>query len=366
MKFIILLLIFFSAGCNLTDNNPANDLSSIYLFDSYISKDNLASLLSNKLADYSAPVTIYIGEDKFKGTAEAQGSGSRYLPKWSFEIELSKGRIRDLDNFNLSAQVGDPSMLRNILASYVYTEMGFEVFDSDFAFLKINGENKGLYYIIERIEADFFRRRAMPVYEVIKTLFGAKFTFRDGTNLYEYFEKEIPDSENLYNFENFIHALDTVESENIITSLGKLLNINSYLKYHAASSVIAAKDGFRNNVIFYKKTPDSPYEIIPWDFDATFNTTFAVQHGNNEIIQKLLSNDSCQTLYNLYYNDCLENLFTESNLFPLIDGAAGKIKTAYELDPYLGEAGYDINAESEKLKNFISGRRQILVSNPPN
>jgi spore coat protein H len=254
-------------------------------------------------------------------------------------------------------------MLRTKLASYVYKEMGFEVFNSDFAFLKINSQNKGLYYIIERVEQNFFTRRNIPVYEVINTLFGARFTFKDGNNIYEFFEKEINDDENLYNFENFIHALDTVKQENIFNELRKLLDIDSYLKYHAASTIIAAKDGFRNNIIFYKRTPENPYETLPWDFDGSFNSTFTgIFYGDNELINKLLLNDSCQTLYRQYYAFCLENIFTESNLFPIIDETVKIIGSGYELDPYLGEAGYNLDIEVNKLKDFILERRQILIN----
>jgi len=358
---IIILSVFF--GCDVIDNNPANDITSIYLFDSYIRPENLSNLLSNKLVKYSVPIRIYIEDEEYKGLIEAQGSASRYLPKWSFEIKFDDGKIMHLNNFNLSAQVGDASMLRTTLASYVYKEMGLEVFESDFAFLKINGKNKGLYYIIERVKKDFFKSRGIPVYEVIKTMFGAKFTFNNGTNIYELFEKEINDDENLYNFENLIRALDTVKNENIYTEFGKLLDIDSYLKYHAASTIIAAKDGFRNNIIFYKRTPETPYETLPWDFDGTFNPTFTeIFYGDNELIDKLLLNDSCMAIYRQYYIYCLESIFIEANLFPIIDESVKRIRAGYELDPYLGEAGYNLDNEANKLKNFISERRQILVN----
>ncbi|HSP87204.1 MAG TPA: CotH kinase family protein [Ignavibacteriaceae bacterium] len=366
MKTIKTLFLIFAisfAGCDVTDNNPANDITSIYLFDSYIRQENLSVLLSNKLISYSVPIQIYTKDDEYKGEIEAQGSASRYLPKWSFEIELDDKRILNLDEFNLSAQVSDPSMIKTKLASYVYKEMGFEVFDSDFAFLKINGKNKGLYYIIERVEEDFFRRRNISVHEMIKTLFGAMFTFNNGNDIYNFFEKEINDDENLFNFENFIYALDTIKQENIF-DLENIFDIESYLKYHAASTIIAARDGFRNNIIFYKETADSPYKTLPWDFDGSFNPDFhEILYGDNEIINKLLLNDSCLSLYKNFYTNCLENIFTEANLFPIIDGTKERIEMGYALDPYLGEAGYNLENEVDKLKNFISDRRTILLDN---
>jgi spore coat protein H len=359
---IFISALFLFASCEITDYNPANEITSVYLLDTYIRPENLSSLLSSKLVDFSVPLKIYINQNEFKGSIEAQGSASRYLPKWSFEIELKNGKIIDLNNFNLSAQVSDASMLRTGLASLIYTNMGFHVFNSDLAFLKINGENEGLYYIIENVEEEFFHRRNLPAYEVIKTLFNAKFTLNEGTDLYQIFEKEINDDDNLYNFENFIITLDTVSTENIFYVLGRFLDIELYLKYHAVSTVIAAKDGFRNNIIFFKRTPDSPYEVIPWDFDGSFNPSFnEIYFGDNEIINKLLQNDSCKAVYDYYFNYCLENFFTEQMLFPFIDAVINKINKPYSLDPYLGEAGYNIQQEADKLKQFISERRTLLL-----
>jgi spore coat protein H len=367
MKELMLLagtILFLLIGCDISDNNPANDINSIPLFHTYIEPENLSELLANKLVKHPVPIKIFLNDVNYTGVIEAQGSGSRYLPKWSYEIILSKGTIINLKNFNLSAQVGDPSMLKTTLASFAYKEMGFNVFDSELAFLKINDQNKGLYYVIERIEEDFFNKRNIPVYELIKTMLGAKFTFAGSNNLYEYFEKEIGHSDNLYNFENFINTLDTVSQENISGQISNQLDILSYLKYHAVSTIIAAKDGFRNNIIFFKRSPKSPYETLPWDFDGTFNPLFTeIFYGDNEIIYKLLQNNYCFNLYKQYYTYFLENLFNENTLFPIIDQTIQKIRTAYDLDPYLGEAGYSLEKEANELKDFIALRRQLLLNN---
>jgi len=365
LRYIIALLLLISAGCDINENNPADDITSVRLFHTYIRQENLVELRSNKLIGFSVPVKIFIGDKEYSGTIEAQGAGSRYIPKWSYEIKLEEDKIADLWNFNLSAQVGDPSMLKTILASYSYRQMGFHVFDSEFAFLKINDENQGLYLMIERVEEDFFRRRDIPLFEIINTLFGAKFTYAEEFNIYDSFEKEYNDDDNLLYFGNFINALDTVKPGNIFPYLDKLLDVESYLKYHAVSTVIAASDGFRNNIVFFKRTPDSPYETLPWDFDGAFNAGFTdIYWGDNEIIRKLIQNDSCVSLYMQYYTYFLENIFTENSLFPVIDEAVQKIEKAYNLDPYLGEAGFNIRDEADKLRAFISARRQLLLNNP--
>jgi spore coat protein H len=363
---VLFCILFSFAGCDLNnDNNPAADINTISVLDSYISPENLSNLLANKHIKYSVPIQIFLYGSKYKGSIEAQGAGSRFHPKWNFEIKLGNNeRIFNLSNFNLSAQVSDVSMLRTMLASFVYKEMGFEVFESTHAFLIINNENKGLYYLVERIEEEFFRNRNLPVYELIKLRFGAKFTFTDPFDLRENFEKEINDDGSLHNLEKLIQALDTIKAENIFAELNKLLDIDSYLKYHAVSSVIAAADGFTNNFHLYMPHPEAPYKIIPWDFDGTFNPVFReLFWGGNDIIYKLLTNDSCFNIYKNYFLYAFDNYFTESRLFPLIDQTMEKIRAAYKLDPYLGLAGYNPDTEAQELKDFIIYRRQLIIQN---
>jgi spore coat protein H len=365
LYLISLTLIFLSGGCDFaTDNDLSPGINEIPVFYFYIEPENLSNLLTNKHIKYSVPLQIFLNESKYKGTIEAQGSGSRFYPKWNFEVKLADGKIFNLSNFNLSAQVGDPSMLRTMLASYAYKEMGLEVFESNHVFLMINNENKGLYYFIERIKKDFFKRRSLPVFELIKVKYGAKFTFSEPFDVREHFEKEINDDGSLHNIETLIHALDTIKSENIFTGLSKLLDIDSYLKYHAVSTIIASYDAFSNNFHLYKPFPESSYKIIPWDFDGTFNSSMGeIFYGRNEIVDKLFSNDSCFTIYKDYFLYFFQNYFNESVLFPLIDEVIAKIKTAYMFDPYLGLAGYNIDNEAQKQKNFITTRRILIEQN---
>jgi hypothetical protein len=59
----------------------------------------------------------------------------------------------------------------------------------------------------------------------------------------------------------------------------------------------------------------------------------------------------------------VENVFTEENLFPVIDSVYSVIKEAYNLDPYLGDGRYNIDSEFENLKLYIADRRQYIVNN---
>ena len=360
---LFLPVLLFSCD-SPTDNNPANNITSIHNLNVYISDKYKSILLENKFSNLSVPAEIFLADKKYTGGIEAQGAGSRYFPKWGYTIRCdSPQTILGLKSFNLTTQIYDKSKIRNTLASYLFRQTGFYTFDSDHSFLKINNENKGLYVLVERIDEDFFRKRNLPVYELVKVGFGAKFTFDEANDLSDNFEKEIPDDNNFNNLAEFIHILDNINESNIFTTLGKYLDIEEYLKYHAMASILNNSDGLTNNFYLYKENPSVPYSILPWDFDKTFDpaTNYGL-YGENQIVQRLFQSDSCYNLYLSIVKDILDDYFTEENLFPVIDLVYNKIKEPYNLDPYLGLSGLSLENEIRILKNFISERRIYLFS----
>jgi spore coat protein CotH len=121
-------------------------------------------------------------------------------------------------------------------------------------------------------------------------------------------------------------------------------------------------DGVTNNYYFYKKTPFSPYEIIPWDFDKTFDYKINIGlYADNEIIKVLLKSDTCYSIYKREMKDILEKYFTELNLYPVINNMYKRIKDVYPLDPWLRMNGYNLETEITEIKNLITRRRNYLL-----
>lgn len=358
IKYLLPLLFIF--GCDPSvDNNPAGELTSIVNLNIYIADEYYKTLLENKSFNLNVPAQVFYFDKKFEGTIEAQGAGSRYFPKWGFTVNLTDGNtIEGLSNFNLSIQQYDKAKVRTKLASYLYQGLGFYVFNSSPAFLRINDNNRGLYLLTERIDENFFIRRNLDVNELVKVAFGARFSFADEINLSDNFEKKIPDDNNFINLAEFIKAIDTVQVANIF-SLNKYFSIEQYLLYHTVSSIMNNTDGLTNNFYLYRKSAGSAYTIIPWDFDKTFdpNAGFGL-YGENDISRKLFQSDSCYRIYKSLVKKVIDHYFTGENLFPIIDSEYEKIKEAYYLDPYLGLAGLSLEEEIGILKNFITERRK--------
>jgi spore coat protein H len=339
------------------------------LLAGYINEDDYLSLLDSRFTNVRVPIELGYRGERRQGTIEAAGAGTRYYPQWSYRIRLDDAGVieGELNDFNVSAQVTDRSLMRNALASELFRLAGFPVFTATYSRLAINGRDHGLHLIIERIDTGFFHRRGIPVEELVKVGFGSSFSFNVPNNPVRTFEKRIPEDNNLNNLVDLIHALDTIPDDRIVQDLPRYLNYDQYLLYHAISSVIKGPDNFRNNFYFYKTEPAGAYQILPWDFDLTFNSRADIGfYGDNEIIWKLLRNDSCFARYKAILQNVVENLFTEDRLFPIIDSLSTHVSTAYSISPYHGGIGYSLQEEGEKLKQFIRERREELLRDLPN
>ncbi|MBU2492045.1 MAG: CotH kinase family protein [Bacteroidetes bacterium] len=366
MKNILVVFLFFLfISCSDEILNPSENLNLVPIMEFQLTRESLNDLKTNRTNDAEFNINIFYKGEKLKGELEASGAGSRYNPRWSYKVELQNGSTADgLSAFNLSAQIHDPTMLNTAIALHYYKQLGLPVFKSSYVFLKINNEDEALLALVERIENDFFSKRDLPIFQLFKVGFGAKFSFEGGFYPQFHFEKKIPEDDSYYYLEELINAVDTSRSENLLKSLSKYLDIENYIKYHAATSILNNDDSFNNNFYLIKESIDSPFRIIPWDFDKCFSRINDVKFaGENSIIKKLFKNPAVFQMYKTEMVYQLENIYTEENLFNIIDSKSYEIREAYNIDPFLGKERYNFENEIEKLKNYISVRRNYLINN---
>jgi hypothetical protein len=226
-------------------------------------------------------------------------------------------------------------------------------------FLKINNRDKGLYLIIERIDEQFFLARNIPVYEIYKAGLDADFSFESLQHPRFAYEKNLPEDNNYTHLFNFINALDTGRVSTIDQNLAEYLDIDRWITYHAISSITNNGDAFNNNYYLQRRTGAAPYRFIPWDFDRAFNPQHNVGlAGQNTLFDKLILNPRIRDKYVAEIELLLQNYLREDVIFPVIDSTAAHIEAAYNLDPFLGAGGYNLDYQVNQLKELIS--KQII------
>jgi spore coat protein H len=364
LSILILTLLFIRCTDNVSVQ-PSDLLREVPVMAINMTHDDLLTLRANRTTNTEVAVKINWDTKVFDGTIRASGAGSRYHPKWSYRVSLANGQYIDgLNEFNLSAQVFDPTMMYTNLALNIFRQLSIPAFRSRHVFLKINNEESGLYPMIELVDEPFLLSRKIKYYEMYKVAFGAKFTYTKNVFLPRNFDKRIPDDDDYGSLSQFINAIDTSKNENIPSYLAKFLDIEGYIKYHAATTLMNNVDALENNFYLYSQKPGGEFRIIPWDFDGAFNRSkTAGLAGDNDIIRKLFKND---VTFQQYKDELIfqaENIFTEENLYPVIDSVYSVIMEAYNLDPYLGDGRYNLDGEIENLKQYIANRRQYILNN---
>lgn len=361
-----MVLLFLLVSCDFdAPLNPSENISNIPVVDITLEHEDYLELKSNRTLNREVNCTIKYKGNKYKGEIRASGAGSRYYFKWSYRIELEGDEsIEGIHEFNLSAQVEDPTMIRTTLASRLYQMSGFLTFKNFHVFLRFNDDDEGLFSLDEVIKEDYFEKHALPVNELYKLGFSSSFTFNTPNYPEFTFAKQIPDDESYHSLLELINAIDMSSANNVNSTLDKFINLDSYMKYHALTSIMGNIDAFTNNYYLYKRNPDSPFEIIPWDFDKSFytNSEFGLV-GENAIIKKIFQN---QMLFNKYKNitkEQMNNLFKIDVIFSIIDSTYSEIEYAYSIDHYLGAGGLNFMDKVEELKEFIRARKIFMLEN---
>jgi spore coat protein CotH len=356
MRLLITIIsALFLYSCNtITDNNPVNALSGLMQIKIIAEDDDLARLFNNRFTDVAVPIKINYEGKILTGTLRAAGAGSRYYPKFGFRVKLNNSNIKGYSEFALSTQPADPTYIKTAIASYLYEAAGLPVFYSEPVFITVNNQNYGIYNFIERIDEVFFSRRNINISELYKVLFDARFTFMRENKLDATFGKEIPDDENYSSLAELIRASDQTLPGDIPLTMNKYIDIDNYLWYHAVSTIRSDPDSYTNNFYLYKTSVDGPFKSLPWDFDRTFTGNIGL-YGPNELIESLIRNKEVFASYRNKMQTLVENIFTESNLYPIIDFWYSRLDEYYKLDPFL--SGRNMHQEIDHLKNFIKLRR---------
>lgn len=365
LSFFFLAAVLFISGCSDTDFiRPSDDLTTVPVMDIFIMHESYEYLKKNRANDAKVSCRITYKDQTLDAEIRGAGAGSRYYPKWSYKVSLDEDLIEGYDEFNLSAQVSDPTLLATAITTDLYKRLGFPLFRTHFVFVRINGEDQGLYPLIERVEEEFFAERGLDLAVLFKAGFEARFSLNSGEyDPYFNYEKKYPDDENYNDLVEFMHAVDTSSSDKLQSSLGKFLDLDNYMKYHAMTILVNNIDAFSNNIFLHKETPTVPFKVIPWDFDKAFFNEAPIKsiYDYNDLIKKIQTSQETHKKYLEEFEYQINNVYTLDNIKAVGDSVGLIIKEAYNLDPYLGKGGrFNFDEEKERLYDFVAERKILL------
>ncbi len=231
-------------------------------------------------------------------------------PKKSFKIHLNEfvpeARFHGLKKLNFNNCFKDPSLMREMLGYDIFKAAGSPASRTSHIKLYVtvpgtyNREFFGVYISVEQVNKSYlddrFPESAGNLYKSGQQ--GGDLTWKGSDpNLYKNppdnppYEKKTNEIED--DWSDFIHFLDVLNNTpnvNFKTEIEKVFNVNGFLYYLAANTVLSNMDsiaGRKCNFYLYHNMVTDKFEFIPWDL----NEVFGCFHGPGQDADTMLDLD---------------------------------------------------------------------------
>ncbi len=269
-----------------------------------------------------------------------------------------------LKRLTLNNAQQDPSMINTCLSYHIFSSAGLPAPRCNFAKLRVNGEDLGLYVQVESIKTRFLERNFTDsngnLYEGTISDFRPKWrgTFEKKTN---------EDQRDWSDIDAVVDALQDPSPAGL-DALSKIVDIDRFYTFWALEVLVGHVDGYaanRNNFYFYRE-PESRFIFVPWGTDQVFTTIDSpfdqfqsppsvAAHG--AIAHRLYRNEATRTVYVARLRELLDTVWDETKLLALSDKMAALVQE-HTLEEMRGPAARD----TERVRRFILGRRAEILA----
>ncbi|WP_437774911.1 CotH kinase family protein [Sorangium sp. So ce1097] len=293
------------------------------------------------------------------------GSASLSKPslKVSFDEYVDGRELAGLEGLTLNNSRQDPSLIKTCLAFKVFRDAGLPASRCSFAHVTVNGEDLGIYAHVEpvgkRLLKRHFQDASGDLYE------GQVSDFREGwTATYEKkTNKDDPDRSEL----DAVAAALLASDAELDATLGAVLDIETFRRYWATESLIAAWDGYAgntNNHHVYFDPASGKMVFLPWGPDMSFDSVDPLGapgrpqsvSARGAIAHRLYQTPELRAAYAEAMKDLLETVWKEDALLLEID------RMEKLLAPYVRANAEVVERATDAIRGFVSGRRAAITA----
>lgn len=331
-------------------------------------------------------------------------SGQQTCSKLSMKVKFDEytdgARFFKQEKLNFHSMVHEPSHLRERIAYELYELMGIPGPHSGWAELRINGEARGLFSMVEEIDEDFAENylASDPEGDLYKE------AWPQTADVSYYAERAETDGDVIVHqpYADFAtELLAAADQPARAAVLAKWTDTELLARYLAVDDVLInwdgitafyvdVNEGWMGNHNFYMfRAPDTGlYQLVPWDMDATLRLSAPMNHvphwtttpadcgeytqvfsdGQNMLApgcDPLMSGLSADLgAYQAALGELLDEHFTEERINAIIDDGAVLLESAVSSDPY-GPGPEAWRAALDALRRdvpFLRARAEMLAA----
>jgi spore coat protein H len=343
----------------------------------FIKPMDLRELRRDIWIDEPLPAQLTIDGKRLDIDIAYRGSHIRDFPKKSYQVSFYKPKsFRGSKQIHLNAEFKDPSLIRNKLSFDFFAELGVLSPQSRHIFLVQNGKAEGVYLEIEAVDENFIKRRNLPNGSIYYAVDGdANFSLMSDLDketkksLKLCYERKVGGPEDEYYLQEFIFNINTLSNSEFEKDIQKFVDVDKYLRWVAGVIFTSNYDGFVHNYALYRNGESRVFEIIPWDYDATWGRDvngkimepdYVPIEGFNTLTARLLYVDTFRKQYRTLLEEIMEQQFTVEHMIPKVEKLTQLIRPSVNQDPYKKQNMDIFDQEISVITNYIEERRTYL------
>jgi spore coat protein CotH len=323
---------------------------------------------------YVADVVID-GQSVAQVGVRSRGGATRSPDKPSlhvrFEEYVSARRFHGLQALAIKNMLADPTLMREYLAMAAYEAASVPAPAVSFARLRVNGEYRGVYGLVEAVEDEHF----------LETRFG-----ESGGQLYQYDHREPWDfgyrgddpalyvpvpfkpetnqrDPDISGLMALIRAVNSAPDATFTQEIAALVDLDRLLTFMAVENAVAEGDGLvgfvgMNNFHLYQHA--GRFVFIAWDRDGSFNSpAWPVFHrlDQNVLTRRLLADPAVESIYLEALRRTVDEVVTPEVLGSRLEAAYALIREAVLEDSHRAHGNDEFEAEVDRLRTFVASRR---------
>jgi spore coat protein CotH len=271
--------------------------------------------------------------------------------KLKFDEYDSDREFRGLTRMTLNNNNQDSSRINQFIAYKFFRSGGIPAPRCNLAAVTVNGEYLGIYSNIEPIKKPLLRR----------------YFSRANGNIYEgrRFERKNNRKDPARDDADRLLQAPSIEDENLIAELGKMLDIDAFLTFWAMEGFIGHWDSYsgnNNNFYAYCDPDTGRFTFIPWGADAVFMDPGPFLDGEiprsvkaqGPIANKLYSIPEGRRMYLKRLREIMEKNWSATEYLNEIDRLEKMISAKIVAD----RTEFEINLDS--ARDFIRTREAVV------
>jgi spore coat protein H len=349
------------------------------LYQFFIHPDDLYELKRDIWCEDPVPAMLKTNKKRFDIDLVYRGSHIRKLDKKSYQVTFYKPKtFRGAEVIHLNAEYQDPSLLRNKLSLDFFSEIGTLSPQSRYVFLNINGKNEGIYLELESVDERFLEKRKLAKGAIFYAVDGdANFSLisdldkETKKSLELGFERKYGTEKEDYFLQELILKINTISQASFEREIGRYVDVDKYLCWLAGVVLTQNYDGFVHNYALYRNGETGIFEMIPWDYDATWgrdvngrvmDAGYVPITGFNTLTARILTVPTFRKQYKEMLLKLTSHQFTVDFMKPKIQALHEQIRPYLSIDPYEKNNLDRFDQEPEFIYQYIEERRDFIIN----